>query len=122
MLSLSSWTTVVKSPFHIFLLLSTLAPSVTALQYGCVKEVFGSPNPADCSQLLDSLADSTDDAPRLFDEEQLRIDARWNFPGVKNQFATEVVQIPAFWSLSKCKFSSFGCYVGGSLDVDIAMQ
>ena len=84
-----------------YVLLAIQTTSVTAAQHGCLGTVFGSPDPKDCSELLDSIADYNDGEPRLFDEEQLRTDERWSFPGVKNQYSANVVQIPAFWSLSK---------------------
>ena len=88
-------------PCSFYVVLAFLITSITAAQHGCLGTVFGSPDPKDCSELLNNIADYNDEGPRLFDEEQLRVDKRWSFPGVKNQYPAKVVQTPAFWSLSK---------------------
>ena len=85
---------------HIAMLLASLHKSF-AIEIGCVKEFYGAPLASDCEALLKSFADIDDDRPRLFDEEQLRATGDLNFPGVKNDYPTKVVQVPAYWSLSQ---------------------
>lgn len=78
-----------------------------AAQIACVKEYYGAPSPRDCDELLESFADGNDNQPRFFDEEQLRIPGGLNFPGVQNVYPTQVVQVPAYWSLGKFIFLTY---------------
>ena len=66
----------------------------------CKNEFWGSPPPLQCGRMLAAFASNTDDQPRYFDEEQLRVNGL-NWPGVFNNFRTEVVQLPAYWSSGK---------------------
>lgn len=75
-----------------------------ATQISCSKELYGVPRASDCEELLQSFADLSDDQPRLFDEEQLRTSDGLHFPGVKNDYPTSVVQVPAYWSLGELSF------------------
>ena len=63
----------------------------------CTKEFWGSPPVLPCRNMLAGFASHTDNQPRYFDEEQLRANGL-NWPGVHNNFRTEVVQLPAYWS------------------------
>lgn len=63
----------------------------------CTKEFWGSPPVLSCGIMLAAFASNTDNQPRYFDEEQLRADGL-NWPGVFNNYRTEVVQLPAYWS------------------------
>ncbi len=83
-----------------FLILSLLGHYSLANRVSCIKEYYGTPKPSDCDELLGIVADANDDQPRLFDQEQLRIMGGLNFPGVKNVYPAQVVQVPAYWSLS----------------------
>ena len=64
----------------------------------CWKSFHGSPSTADCSSILSAVASNSDHQPRYFDEEQLRSGPELHWPGVKNDFAIPVVQLPAYWS------------------------
>ena len=66
----------------------------------CRNDLFGTPDSADCFWLLSQIADWNDDQPRIFDEEQLRNPSALEFPGFKNIYPTEIVQMPSFWSFS----------------------
>ena len=79
-----------------------------ANQGACSKEIYGTPRPLDCLELLRSLADINDNHPRLFDEEQLRTPGGSVFPGVKNIYPTQVFQLPGYWSLSRSPY--FGLF------------
>ena len=93
----------------LFMLLSPLSHGLLALlltgAYGaplddtifCRKEFWGSPPVLPCRTMLAGFASHTDSQPRYFDEEQLRANGL-NWPGVYNNFPTEVVQLPAYWS------------------------
>ena len=63
----------------------------------CQTDFYGSPSAAQCGMLLAAFASSTDNQPRYFDEEQLRANGL-NWPGVRNNYRTEIVQLPAYWS------------------------
>lgn len=63
----------------------------------CGTEFYGSPPAAQCGMMLAAFASSTDNQPRYFDEEQLRANGL-NWPGVRNNYRTEIVQLPAYWS------------------------
>lgn len=63
----------------------------------CRKEFWGSPPTLQCGIMLAALASNTDKQPRYFDEEQLRVNGL-NWPGVFNNYRSEVVQLPAYWS------------------------
>ena len=67
----------------------------------CAKPFYGSPGSYDCTLVLQKLASLYDDRPRYFDEEQLRGGPSHDFPGVKNDQVTQVVQLPGYWSLSR---------------------
>ena len=86
---------------YVFWLLVLVSISLSS-EIGCLKDIYGSPRPSDCEQLLSSFADERDNQPRLFDEEQLRSPIGFDFPGVENRYPTEIVQLPAYWSLSRC--------------------
>ena len=64
----------------------------------CKEEYWGSPPMHQCGTILAALASNIDNQPRYFDEEQLRVNGL-NWPGVANGYQTEVVQLPAYWSL-----------------------
>ena len=68
----------------------------------CTKELYGSPSVRQCDTLLAAFASNIDSQPRYFDEEQLRADGL-NWPGVNNNYQTEVVQLPAYWTAGKSK-------------------
>lgn len=72
-----------------------------AAKVSCNRDNYGTPRASDCDELLRIFANPTDDQPRLFDDEQLRTPGGLNFPGVKNVFPDQVVQVPAYWSLSQ---------------------
>ena len=63
----------------------------------CKARYWGSPPLRECSMILAALASNTDNQPRYFDEEQLRVNGL-NWPGVANSYQTETVQLPAYWS------------------------
>ncbi|KAK0516387.1 hypothetical protein JMJ35_000990 [Cladonia borealis] len=73
----------------------------------CQKEYYGSPPVAQCGMLLAAFASSTDNQPRYFDEEQLRANGL-NWPGVRNNYRTEIVQLPAYWSAGTCNIALYG--------------
>ena len=107
---------VLFSGYHayiFYLLTSITAASIT--QTTCLKELYGSPRPSDCEELLKSFADIYDDQPRLFDEEQLRTPDGLYFPGVKNDYPTSIVQLPAYWSLSQSLLSFLTLYARTSI-------
>ena len=64
----------------------------------CTKEFYGSPSVSQCGMMLAAFAPSADNRPRYFDEEQVRANGL-NWPGVFNNYPTEVVQLPGYWSL-----------------------
>ena len=68
----------------------------------CTKEFYGSPSARQCDMVLADFASNIDSQPRYFDEEQLRADGL-NWPGVNNNYHTEVVQLPAYWSAGEFK-------------------
>lgn len=72
-----------------------------AVRIECAKDYYGTPSSQDCDSLLESFADSSDNQPRLFDDEQLRTPGGFDFPGVHNIYPTQVVQVPAYWSLGE---------------------
>lgn len=83
------------------LVLWLLAHHSFAARVSCIKEYYGTPRASDCDELLGIFANANDDQPRLFDDEQLRTPGGFSFPGVKNTFPSQVVQVPAYWSLSQ---------------------
>lgn len=83
------------------LVLCLITQHSLASRVSCVKEYYGTPRSSDCDELLGIFADANDNQPRLFDDEQLRTPGGLSFPGVKNVYPDQVVQVPAYWSLSQ---------------------
>ena len=102
--------------FHVWGLL-TITILVNALSIGsvenaflesyCGRDTYGSPRVEHCQAVLSSFADSQDNNIRVFDEEELRTDAKGSWPGVPMQLVdltslNEVIQIPRYLSFSTC--------------------
>ena len=70
----------------------------------CGEQIYGLPDIADCHPLLESFANYQDNVHRVFDEEQLRVDADGSWPGVIGIVGAShlvwVVQVPRYFTLS----------------------
>ena len=74
----------------------------------CNNNPYGRPGLEACASLLATFADSRDAQPRIFDEEQLRSSSTGSWPGIRNPFPREVIQIPKYWSRGERSFTEKG--------------
>lgn len=82
--------------------LSYLAAADLSTQIICNATPYGKLHMHQCSTLSPIVADRSDNALRVFDEEQLREAEDLSWPGIINPFKTQVVQIPRFWTSRRC--------------------
>lgn len=66
----------------------------------CHSELYGRPDPKDCTALFEKIISSQNFGARFFDEEQLRAEGDHSWPGVTNVFPQPIVQLPKYFSMS----------------------
>lgn len=83
--------------FSLFLL---GARSATPQPATCDATTYGKPLSSDCGTLFQKFTESQVLQTRFFDEEQLRADDDFSWPGVNNTFGSTIVQLPKFYAMS----------------------
>lgn len=103
--------------FTVFSIASVHGNSPQAL---CGRDTYGSPQLEDCHILLESFANHQDNEVTVFDEEELRSDAKGSWPGVVEIIGVahleRVVQVPRFFSRSKPTFDTASPNYGQSCE------
>ncbi len=78
----------------LFLTFTALAASI------CDVDSYGKPEASECHTLFDKITNGATSQARFFDEEQLRADSNFSWPGLSNLFGVPIVQVPKYYSMS----------------------
>ena len=88
---------------HVFKLIIIVLFESFALCQGavCNAKDYGTPAQSDCMALFKKFTESQVLQARFFDEEQLRAESDYSWPGINNPFVPPIVQLPKYYSMSK---------------------
>ena len=91
-----------SSLYHHMLVLVLLCIRPIASQVAkCDVRRYGKPLGSDCATLFQKFTETQMLQSRFFDEEQLRAEPDYSWPGIDNPFVPSVVQVPKYYSMSQ---------------------
>lgn len=91
-------------PRMAYIVLLLLLSSTYLAEPICDVDSYGKPDSSDCTRLFDKITQDATSQARFFDEEQLRADANFSWPGLSNLFGVPIVQVPKYYAMSQWNF------------------